>query len=189
MGNRLTKIYTRTGDSGMTSTSPQTRLKKDDIQIQTLGDLDELNAAFGILVAHPETEAYRSILMQIQHRLFDIGGQICMPHYSVLDQADITTLENWIDLQNAALPPLKEFILPGGSMIAAHCHMTRTICRRAERSFVTFVSVQMHLEANTSLDLPLCYLNRLSDWLFVFARILNKQAQVSDVFWQKQSPI
>lgn len=189
MGNRLTQIYTRTGDSGMTSISPQTRLRKDDVRIQALGELDELNAAIGILAAYSETEAYRTILIQIQHRLFDIGGQICMPEYAVLSRADIDLLENWIDLQNASLAPLKEFILPGGSQVAAYCHMARTICRRTERAFVTFVSVQTHLQETSSLDLPLCYLNRLSDWLFVFARVLNKEAQVSDIFWQKQSPI
>lgn len=185
MGHRLTKIYTKTGDQGFTGLCPQSRLRKDDIRIQAMGDVDELNAIIGMLITYPLVVSHQEILTYIQHRLFDIGGQICMPTYQALKISDVEMLEQWIDEQNQMLPALKEFILPGGCQEAAFCHIARTVCRRAERSLVGYVHADV--ENGLIFSISLSYLNRLSDWLFVLARILNHSAGQTDIFWQKAS--
>jgi cob(I)alamin adenosyltransferase len=179
MGNRLSKIYTRTGDDGSTGLAANTRLQKDDACIEAMGSLDELNSAIGILLALTLPTDISQLLIIVQHRLFDFGGELAMPEYQVIRAADTDTLEAAIDQWNETLPPLKEFILPGGSEAGARCHLARCVCRRAERHFV-------HLHHSTPQRPELLrYLNRLSDMLFVLARVLNREAGTEVVYWQK----
>jgi len=173
MGNRLTKIYTRSGDDGATGTASGERIAKDDVLIQAQGDLDELNSLLGVLAVHLDGESLDTV-REIQHRLFDIGGEISLGRYTLTD-ACVQTLEQWIDDTNEELPPLKEFILPGGNEAGACCHLARAVCRRAERSLVA-------LHRKQSLNpASLAYVNRLSDVLFVFARVLNEG---DEIYWQ-----
>jgi cob(I)alamin adenosyltransferase len=180
MGNRLSKIYTRTGDQGTTSLGDGTRIDKDSLRVEAMGDVDELNAVLGLLLTENLPEKLTATLTEIQHDLFNMGAEICIPNYAVLKQASIDALENVIDTLNSELEPLKEFILPGGTKAAAVCHLARTVCRRAERKLIA-----LHKQENVT-EISLKYLNRLSDLLFVMCRIINKHAGVDDVLWKNE---
>ena len=178
MGNRLSKIYTRTGDDGTTGLGDGSRINKDSLRVEAMGDVDELNSVIGIMLTEPVPEHLIGLLTQIQHDLFNVGGEICIPGYVILQQTRIDDLEEAIDTLNDELEPLKEFILPGGSKAAAYCHLARTVCRRAERKLV-----ELHRNEAVT-DISLQYLNRLSDLLFVMCRTINKEAGVLDVLWK-----
>ena len=178
MGNRLSKIYTRTGDDGTTGLGDGSRINKDSLRVEAMGDVDELNSVIGIMLTEPVPEHLTGLLTQIQHDLFNVGGEICIPGYVILQQSRIDDLEEAIDTLNDELEPLKEFILPGGNKAAAYCHLARTVCRRAERKLV-----ELHRN-ETVTDISLQYLNRLSDLLFVMCRNMNKEAGVLDVLWK-----
>jgi cob(I)alamin adenosyltransferase len=180
MGNRLSKIYTRTGDDGTTGLGDGSRINKDSLRIDAMGDVDELNSVIGIMMTENVPDALVTSLTQIQHDLFNLGGEICIPGYVILQQSRIDDLEEVIDRLNANLEPLKEFILPGGTKAAAYCHLARTMCRRAERKLV-----ELHRNEKVT-DISLQYLNRLSDLLFVMCRTINKSAGVSDVLWKNE---
>ena len=180
MANRLSKIYTRTGDSGTTGLGDGTRVAKDSLRVVAMGDVDELNSVIGLLLTEPVSSKIRDCLTRVQHDLFDMGGEICMPGYAMIKMERVTALENILDEWNDTLSPLKEFILPGGSRAASYCHLARTVCRRAERQMTTLNNV----EKITQISLQ--YINRLSDLLFVLCRILNKDAGVPDVLWQNE---
>lgn len=179
MGNRLTKIYTRTGDGGTTGLGDGSRVAKDHARVQALGTVDELNSNVGLLLSEALDEDIRSCLTQIQHDLFDLGGELSIPGYEALREAQLLELERLLDQHNATLEPLKEFILPGGTRPAALCHVARTVCRRAERAIAS-LSAQQPVGPHA-----LRYLNRLSDLLFVLARVLNRRGGGSDVMWRK----
>lgn len=181
MANRLSKIYTKTGDAGTTGLGDGTRVAKDSLRVASMGDVDELNSIIGLLLTEPISLEISAVLTRIQHDLFDMGGEICMPGYAMIKADRITVLENTLDTWNETLPPLKEFILPGGSRAAAYCHLARTVCRRAERTMTTLNS------EDKITEISLQYINRLSDLLFVLCRILNKEAGVPDVLWQNTS--
>lgn len=177
MANRLSKIYTKTGDAGTTGLGDGTRVAKDSLRVAAMGDVDELNSIIGLMLTEPITTEINDVLTCIQHDLFDMGGEICMPGYNMIKPERVTALENTLDKWNDTLTPLKEFILPGGSRSSAYCHLARTVCRRAERTMTT---LNTH-EKITEISLQ--YINRLSDLLFVLCRILNKEAGVPDVLW------
>ena len=180
MGNRLSKIYTRTGDDGTTGLGDGSRVRKDSPRVVAYGTVDELNSALGIVLACELDSQVRELLTQIQHDLFDLGGELCIPGMASVHDADVERLEHALDGLNADLPPLKEFILPGGGMAAAHCHLARTICRRAERAVVTLARDEaVRSEA-------VRYLNRLSDLLFVTCRVLARASGHGDVLWQHE---
>jgi cob(I)alamin adenosyltransferase len=179
MGHRLTKIYTRTGDAGTTGLGDGSRVSKDSARIEAIGAVDELNSVLGVLLAEPIDERVRECLTMVQHELFDLGGELSIPGHIAITEAQIARLERELDGFNSGLPPLKEFILPGGSRAAALCHVARTVCRRAERRIVSLaVSEQMS-------PLPQRFLNRLSDLLFVLCRVLNRAAGREDIYWRK----
>lgn len=181
MGYRLSKIYTRAGDAGDTSIDGKTRLRKNHIQIETLGTLDELNSTIGIVLAfEPFSENMQTTLKQIQQDLFDLGGELCSPTFHVITAEKTIALENKIDEWNALLPPLKEFILPGGVPKAAFCHFARTVCRRAERCLVAWHQVS---EFNSEI---LRYINRLSDLLFVCARVISHEMKTAEELWEHE---
>jgi len=180
MGNRLSKIYTRTGDDGTTGLGDGSRINKDSLRVEAMGDVDELNSVIGIMMTESMPDILGATLTQIQHDLFNVGGEICIPGYVILQQSRIDDLEQVIDSLNESLPPLKEFILPGGTKAAAYCHLARTVCRRAERKLV-----ELHRNEKVT-DISLQYLNRLSDLLFVLCRTINKEAGVSDVLWKNE---
>jgi len=180
MGYRLSKIYTRTGDDGTTGLGDGSRVPKDDARVEAFGTVDELNSHLGVLLANELPDDLRTLLTEIQHTLFDVGGELCIPDRNVIDGSDVTALEDALDRLNATLPPLKEFILPGRTVAAAVCHVARAICRRAERALVIVIR-DGHANPHT-----LRYLNRLSDLLFVIARTLNARADVGDVLWQSR---
>src|SRR5215210_6881372 len=161
MGHRLSKITTRTGDAGETGLGDGSRVAKDSARIAALGDIDELNSAIGMVLAEELPQEVRAALDQVQHDLFDLGGELSIPGHAMLGEAQVAALESWLEEWNAPLAPLKEFILPGGSRAAAAAHLARTVCRRAERTVVTL--------ARDEKVPPLLqqYLNRLSDLLFV----------------------
>lgn len=179
MGHRLTKIYTRTGDEGTTSLGDGGRVGKESLRIAALGDVDETNSIIGLLLCEDLPTDVRELLSGIQHDLFDLGGELSIPGATLLGASQPARLETAIDSYNAALAPLKEFILPGGSRAAALTHLARTVCRRAERSVVALA----HGERVSSTGRE--YINRLSDLLFVLARHLNKTSGCGDVMWQK----
>jgi cob(I)alamin adenosyltransferase len=180
MGNRLSKIYTRTGDDGTTGLGDGTRVGKDSARVNAYGTVDELNSAIGMLLSHEVPGAVRECLTQVQHDLFDLGGELCIPGMSMVFDDDVTRLENVLDTFNADLPPLKDFILPGGGIAASTCHLARTICRRAEREVVALGRVDaVRAEATR-------YLNRLSDLLFVIARVLARASGHGEVLWQHE---
>ena len=180
MGNRLSKIYTRTGDDGTTGLGDGSRVAKDSARVASYGTVDELNSAIGIVLAVEIPERVREVLTQVQHDLFDLGGELCIPGMAMVHAADIERLEQVLDDFNEGLPPLKEFILPGGGIAAAHCHLARTICRRAEREVVALARVEeIRAEATH-------YLNRLSDLLFVIARVLAHASGHGEVLWQHE---
>lgn len=178
MGYRLSKIYTRTGDNGTTALSDGVRVDKDSQRIKAMGSIDELNSLLGLICSEGIDKNSQATLNEIQHRLFDMGGQLSMPELELLTADSVTWLEQKLDLMNAELEPLADFILPGGSKPAATCHVARTVCRRAECDAVT-----LSRQENISALIP-AYLNRLSDLLFVLARYLNKSSGHPDVLWQ-----
>ncbi|MDO6467656.1 cob(I)yrinic acid a,c-diamide adenosyltransferase [Neptunomonas phycophila] len=182
MADRLTKIYTRTGDSGTTGLANGTRISKSAPRIETLGNIDELNSALGLLLCEIPTEHnLRPLFERIQHDLFDLGGELAMadPNYVAITDSAITQLEQALDNLNATLPPLKEFILPGGNRPAAQCHVARTLCRRAERSMIL-----MNQDEKTDANTGNKYLNRLSDLLFVAARSLARENGGQEIYWK-----
>jgi cob(I)alamin adenosyltransferase len=180
MGNRLTKIYTRTGDAGTTGLGNGRRVPKDHLRVEAYGTVDELNSAIGVLLAVPGLPAAVSdCLRGVQHRLFDIGGELCLPGHAVIDEQAVASLEQHLDEFNAHLPPLKDFVLPGGAPAAANCHLARTVCRRAERRCWTLA------HEDTVNEYALKYLNRLSDLLFVVARVINRAAGCPEPLWEK----
>ncbi|WDZ95348.1 cob(I)yrinic acid a,c-diamide adenosyltransferase [Herbaspirillum sp. WKF16] len=181
MGNRLSKIATRTGDDGSTGLGDGSRVGKDSLRIQALGDVDELNSQLGLLLCETLPAMLRGELVSIQHDLFDLGGELCIPGYTVLAEAHLARLDALLEKYNADLPPLKEFILPGGARAAALAHVCRTVCRRAERSVVMLEKAEPG-----GVNAPARqYLNRLSDLCFVLARVLNREAGGEDVLWEK----
>ena len=181
MANRLTQIATRTGDDGTTGLGDGQRVPKDHLRIQALGDVDELNSQLGVLLAEPLSDEVRELLVVIQHELFNLGGELSMPGFELLKPAAVLQLDNALALHNAALPRLKEFILPAGTRSAAIAHVCRTVARRAERAVVALAAQEKVNEA------PRQYLNRLSDLLFVLARVLNRAnldgLGGDDVYW------
>jgi len=178
MGHRLSKIYTRTGDRGTTGLGDGTRVDKDSPRIEAFGTVDELNSAIGLLLAHELPEDVRDHLTGIQHDLFDLGGELSVPGRKAMTEDRVGRLEEILDTLNAPLPPLKQFILPGGRETAALCHLARAVCRRAERRTVGLAKLEAVSETTIH------YLNRLSDLLFVTARVLNSRAGSPDVLWQ-----
>jgi cob(I)alamin adenosyltransferase len=179
MGNRLSKIYTRTGDDGTTGLGDGTRVPKDGPRVEAYGTVDELNSTLGVLLAVPGLpDQVVSCLTEIQHELFDMGGELCIPGHRVITETHITRLEETLDDFNDALPPLKEFVLPGGGPAAAACHVARTVARRAERRTLT-LSRQESVAPEV-----LKYLNRLSDLLFVLARVLARHERGTEVLWR-----
>jgi len=181
MGNRLTKIYTRTGDQGTTGLGDGQRIAKSHCRVAAMGTVDELNSVLGLLLCEQLSDDIRDILQHVQHRLFDIGGELSIPGHTIITEQHVEQLEVWMDSMNSQLPPLKEFILPGGSKAAAMSHLARTVCRRAERCVIQLMEEKEGLVHAHSI----AYLNRLSDLLFVLSRQLNREQNVSDVFWQR----
>ncbi len=181
MGNRLSKIYTRTGDQGDTGLGNGQRVAKDHARVEAYGTVDELNSCLGVVLTHSLPSELLEILVDIQHRLFDLGGELSIPGHFVMQDADVSALEQSLDRLNEHLPPLQEFILPGGSPAAASCHLARTVCRRAERRLISLAA-----QDDTVNPIAIRYLNRLSDLLFVMARSMNRQAGVADVLWQHE---
>jgi len=178
MGNRLSRIYTRTGDDGSTGLGDGSRVAKDDARVAAFGTVDEANSALGVLLAVPLPEDVRLLLTTLQHQLFDLGGELCIPGHAAIQEADVAALEAQLDHYNATLPSLQEFILPAGGEAAARCHLARTIVRRAEREAVTLARLQ------AVRPQALQYLNRLSDLLFVLARVLARSEGHGEVLWQ-----
>lgn len=175
---RLSKITTRTGDDGTTGLADGSRLAKNSPRIIAIGTVDELNCQLGLLLTEALSPALRKSLSGIQHELFELGGELAMPKRTFIHENHVLRLEKRLERYNANLPPLKEFILPGGSRAAALCHVARTVCRRAERDCVSLG--QTESVSPTLLQ----YLNRLSDLLFVVSRAINREQQVADVQWQ-----
>jgi cob(I)alamin adenosyltransferase len=182
MGNRLSKIVTRTGDDGTTGLADGERLPKDSLRVVAMGDVDELNATLGLLLAQSLPDYLIDPLKQIQHDLFTLGGELSMPRNTLMKQEAVTRIEDQIEALNADLPPLKEFILPGGGMAASCCHLARTVCRRAERQLVA-----LDREERLSPTL-LQYLNRLSDLLFIMCRVLMRAQQATEELWENLDP-
>jgi cob(I)alamin adenosyltransferase len=180
VGNRLTRIATRTGDRGETGLGDGTRVAKDSARIQALGDIDELNSCIGLVLAEKIPPGSRRVLLQIQHDLFDLGGEVCIPGHSMIAETQVRRLDEALAEWNAGLPALREFILPGGARAAALAHLARTVCRRAERSLVAL------RRAEPVGERALQYLNRLSDLLFVLGRTLNRAARRGDVLWRHE---
>lgn len=187
MGNRLTQIATRTGDDGSTGLGDGRRVAKNHLRIAALGDVDELNSQLGVLLCEPLPEAVRELLVVIQHELFNLGGELSMPGYSLLKPEAVLRLDQALEDHNAALPRLKEFILPAGTRSAALAHVARTVARRAERAVVALTAAE---EAGQVNEAPRQYLNRLSDLLFVLARVLNRAnldgLGGDDVYWKSE---
>lgn len=178
MGNRLSRIYTRTGDDGSTGLGDGSRVDKDDVRVDAFGTVDEANSALGVLLAVALPDDIRALLTTVQHQLFDLGGELCIPGHAAITDADVLALEQQLDHYNADLPALREFILPAGGEAAARCHLARAIVRRAERCTVRLARQQ-------AVRAPaLQYLNRLSDLLFVLARVLARADGHGEVFWQ-----
>jgi cob(I)alamin adenosyltransferase len=183
MGHRLSKIYTRTGDNGTTGLGDGSRVEKDHIRVEAFGTVDELNSAIGLIRAESLPDGMDELFSTIQHRLFDLGGELSVPGYTVIEQCDINELEQRLDGYNDLLPMLKEFILPAGGRATSQCHLARTICRRAERRVYTLSKTEAVNSAS------IAYLNRLSDLLFVTARVLARFENGAEMLWQpKQKP-
>jgi cob(I)alamin adenosyltransferase len=180
MGNRLSKIYTRTGDEGTTGLGDGTRVPKDHLRVEAYGTVDEANSAIGVVLAAPNLpELVRQCLTDVQHDLFDLGGELCIPGARVITAAYVTRLETHLDFFNDPLPPLKEFILPAGGPAASAAHLARTVCRRAER-----VCWSLAREEEVGIDV-MVYLNRLSDLLFVLARVLARLDSGGEIVWRR----
>jgi cob(I)alamin adenosyltransferase len=180
MGNRLSKIATRTGDNGSTGLGDGSRTEKDSVRIHSLGEVDELNSFVGLLLCEEMPADLREELVSIQHDLFDLGGELCIPGYQMIKEEHVERLDGLLEKYNATLEPLKDFILPAGSRAASVAHVCRTVCRRAERSIVALgkaESIHPH---------PRQYVNRLSDLMFVLSRVLNRYAGGSDVLWNHE---
>ena len=180
MGNRLSKIATRTGDDGSTGLGDGSRTAKDSVRVQALGDVDELNSYVGLLLCEDMPADLREELVSIQHDLFDLGGELCIPGYQMITDDHVEQLDGLLEKYNATLPALQEFILPAGSRAASVAHVCRTICRRAERSIVSLG------RSETINAQPRQYVNRLSELMFVLSRVLNRFAGGSDVLWQHE---
>ena len=180
MGNRLSKIYTRTGDKGSTGMGDGSRVEKDSVRVSAMGDIDELNSVIGMVITQCQSGEVLEMLITIQHDLFNLGGQLTMPDYELITAERVTWLEDSLDTYNENLPPLKEFILPGGGVAAAQCHLARAVCRRAER---TLVALSREYDFNRNI---LAYINRLSDLLFVTCRVLSREAGEAEVYWQSE---
>jgi len=178
MANRLTKIYTRTGDDGTTGMADGSRVAKDELLVQAIGDVDELNSQLALVACHAAIE-FTAAIKNIQNELFNVGAELAMNEV-MITQNNVRWLEQQLDELNAGLAPLKEFILPGGGLAASHCHVARTVCRRAER---TLVSLDAKRELNDRLK---AYINRLSDYLFVLARAISQQAGEKEIYWQSE---
>jgi len=180
VGNRLSKIYTRTGDDGSTGLGDGARVSKDSARVCAYGTVDEANCAIGLVLATDLPEDIRAVLVSVQHQMFDLGGELCIPGHAAIFDADIDRLEQQLDHFNADLPPLKDFILPGGGLPAAHAHLARTITRRAEREVVT---LSRHDAVRPE---AVRYLNRLSDLLFVLARVLARASGHGETLWNHE---
>jgi cob(I)alamin adenosyltransferase len=184
MSNRLTQIATRTGDDGTTGLGDGSRTRKDALRVQAMGDVDELNSGLGVLLAEPLPDEVRALLVAVQHELFNLGGELSIPGYELLKPEAVLQLDQALESHNEQLPRLKEFILPAGTRSAALAHVSRTVARRAERTVVALAA------AESVNDAPRLYLNRLSDLLFVLARVLNRAnldgLGGDDVYWRSQ---
>jgi cob(I)alamin adenosyltransferase len=180
VGNRLSKIYTRTGDDGSTGLGDGSRIRKDDARVESYGTIDELNSALGIFAANDLPDDIAATTLAVQQKLFNLGGELCIPGAAIITAQDVAELEVELDRLNAVLPPLKEFILPGGTAAAAHCHLARTICRRAERRIISLAALVATADVNQQ---SIQYLNRLSDLLFVIARTLNNRDGNTEILW------
>jgi cob(I)alamin adenosyltransferase len=179
MGNRLSKIYTRTGDDGTTGLGDGSRVEKDSIRVEAYGTVDELNSTVGMILANKLPEQVRECLNDVQHDLFDLGGEFSVPGYTALKETFISRIETILDDFNSDLPYLKEFILPAGGKATSACHLARTVCRRAERRAITLS------KAEAINPFAIKYLNRLSDLLFVIARVLARFENGQEVLWQR----
>ena len=180
MSNRLTQIATRTGDNGTTGLGDNTRVSKDSLRVHAMGDVDELNSNIGVLLCEDMASEVRSLLVEVQHQLFNLGGELSIPGFELLKPEAVATLDMALETYNASLPRLQEFILPAGTRAAALAHVCRTVARRAERAVVALD------HAETLKDTPRQYLNRLSDLLFVLARVLNRMNGGDDVYWKSE---
>jgi cob(I)alamin adenosyltransferase len=180
VGNRLSKIYTRTGDDGTTGLGDGTRVGKDSARVNAYGTVDEANSSIGVILATQVPEDIRALLTTVQHQLFDLGGELCIPGHAAINAEDVDALERQLDQYNEALPPLKDFILPAGGEAAARCHLARTIVRRAERETVTLA------RHDAVRPEAIRYLNRLSDLLFVLARVLARADGQGEVLWNHE---
>jgi cob(I)alamin adenosyltransferase len=180
MGNRLSKIYTRTGDAGTTGLGDGSRIAKIEPRMHAIGEVDELNCNLGLLLTEPLRAGLAELFLDIQHDLFDLGGELSIPGSSFMQEAAVAKLEQAIDLYNEGLPPLKEFVLPGGSRGAAICHMARAVCRRVERAVLELAAVEP-VNPHTST-----FLNRLSDLLFVAARVIARDSGAGEVMWSRK---
>jgi cob(I)alamin adenosyltransferase len=184
MANRLTQIATRTGDDGTTGLGDGSRTRKDALRVQAMGDVDELNSSLGVLLAEPLPDDVRELLVTIQHELFNLGGELSIPGYTLLQEGAVLRLDQALEHYNAQLPRLQEFILPAGTRSAALAHVSRTVARRAERAVVALAG---HEPVNAA---PRQYLNRLSDLMFVLARVLNRAnldgRGGDDVYWRSE---
>ncbi|RYF20240.1 MAG: cob(I)yrinic acid a,c-diamide adenosyltransferase [Comamonadaceae bacterium] len=180
MANRLTQIATRTGDDGTTGLGDNTRVSKDSGRPHAMGDVDELNSHIGLLLCEPVPQGVRDLLVDVQHQLFNLGGELSIPGFELLKDEALMQLDEALALHNATLPRLQEFILPAGTRAAAQAHVCRTVARRAERSVVALGAAEPLREA------PRQYLNRLSDLMFVLARVLNRVDGGDDVYWKSE---
>ena len=180
MGNRLSKIYTRTGDDGSTGLGDGSRIAKDSLRVEAYGTVDEANSCIGLVLATDMPEDIRTLLTAVQHQLFDLGGELCIPGHAAIDDEDVERLEQHLDRYNDDLPPLKDFILPGGGEAAARCHVARTVVRRAERETVALSRVE------AVRPQAIRYLNRLSDLLFVLSRVLARASGHGEVLWHHE---
>ena len=180
MGNRLTQIATRTGDNGTTGLGDNTRVSKNSLRVHAMGDIDELNSSIGVLLCEEMPAGVRTLLVEIQHQLFNLGGELSIPGFELLKDAAVLQLDQALEVHNATLPRLQEFILPAGTRAAAQAHVCRTVARRAERSVVALGQQESLREA------PRHYLNRLSDLLFVLSRVLNRMDGGDDVYWKSE---
>ena len=181
MGNRLSKIYTRTGDDGSTGLGDGSRIGKDALRVEAYGTVDEANSCIGLVLASEGVaDDIRDLLTSVQHQLFDLGGELCIPGHAAIDDADIDRLEQRLDHYNDDLPPLRDFILPGGGEAAARCHIARTVVRRAERMTV---ALSRHEDVRPQ---AIRYLNRLSDLLLVLCRVLARASGHGEVLWQHE---
>jgi len=180
MGKRLTQIATRTGDDGTTGLGDNTRVAKNSLRVQAMGDVDELNSHIGLLLCETMPDAVRALLIEVQHQLFNLGGELSIPGFELLKPEALALLDDALATHNAKLPRLEEFILPAGTRGAAQAHVCRTVARRAERAVVALG------QAEALQDTPRRYLNRLSDLMFVLARVLNRMHGDDDVYWKSQ---